>query len=114
LARPETHLQATAGSQRHFSLVKSLLWAQPGAEVKACHPVNVVENEWARRDRRRGELEAAAEALAAAIVDHAEAKAKEAAAAAALRERYELEASADAIEVVRRLRSHGPARLLAA
>jgi hypothetical protein len=28
-ARLETHLQATAGSQRHFSLVKVLRWAQP-------------------------------------------------------------------------------------
>ena len=46
-------------------------------------------------------------------MDHAEAKAK-AKEAAALRERYELEASADAIEVVGRMRSHGPARLLAA
>jgi hypothetical protein len=26
--RRETHLQATAGSQRHFSLVKVLLWVQ--------------------------------------------------------------------------------------
>jgi hypothetical protein len=28
LARVETHVQSTAGSQRHFSLVKGLQWAQ--------------------------------------------------------------------------------------
>ena len=27
--RPETYLQATTGSPRHFSLVEALLWPQP-------------------------------------------------------------------------------------
>jgi hypothetical protein len=39
-ACPETHLQALARSQRHFSLVEALLWEQPQPR-QGCHLANV-------------------------------------------------------------------------
>jgi hypothetical protein len=39
-ARPEAYLQATAGPQRHFSLVKNLAMGAVSVAIRGCHQAN--------------------------------------------------------------------------